>query len=187
MPGQDAAGAPVRGIVPGQRGVTSGGPAGGERSVADGPDEPADPEYGLAVETLRYALAGLLAAQREARARPTHEAPHGELGRMYLLAALADERDLSTEALAAVAGLTTGGLREQLDRLGGEGLVEPVRASSDRRLVVPRLTPAGRRELDRLEQRFLSRISLALGEFGPEELRLAARVLSQLGPVVAES
>jgi DNA-binding MarR family transcriptional regulator len=187
MSGEDAADAPVRGVVPGQRGGIPGGPGGGERSVADGQDEPSDPRYAMAVETLRYALAGLLAAQREARARPAQQAPHGELGRMYLLAALADERDLSSETLAAVVGLTLGGLREQLDRLGGEGLVEPVRASSDRRLVVPRLTPAGRRELDRLEQRFLARISLALGEFGPEELRLAARVLSQLGPVVAES
>ncbi len=176
MSGDEAAGPSARGTVPGPRGARG-----------DGEKPPAqDPDQTMALETLRYALAGLLAAQREARASVERRTPHGELGRLYLLAAVADERDLSTETLAAVVGLTVASLRELLDRLGGEGLVEPVRATSDRRLVVPRLTPAGRRELDRLEQRFVARIGIALADFSPDELRLAARVLSHLGPVVAE-
>lgn len=104
--------------------------------------------------------------------------------RYRLLAALADELDLDNDRLARVIGLSVPAVRDLLDVHGREGLVEAARAGRGRGGSVARLTPAGRRELYRLDTLFREHWEGAFADLPAEELRTAARVISRLSGVL---
>ncbi|MEU0937977.1 MULTISPECIES: MarR family winged helix-turn-helix transcriptional regulator [unclassified Embleya] len=154
-------------------------------SAAGSTSERPEPRREEAVETLRYALNGFLSAIRADRAGQAGPLDVDADGTRYrLLAALADELDLDNERLARVLGLSGSAVRDLLDVHGREGLVEAVRAGRGRGGSVVRLTPAGRRELYRLDALFRESWESAFADLPAEELRTAARVLSRLSGVL---
>ena len=134
-----------------------------------------------AVETLRYALHGLLTALRADRVRAA--GADGVTHRHHILAALAD-RGLTAEHLALVVGLDTAAVRARLAELGQEGLVEAVRPGRGRAATTARLTPEGLRVLDELDSEFRAMWEDAVGDLPDEDLRVAARVLSRVAGVL---
>ncbi|MFI1580621.1 MarR family winged helix-turn-helix transcriptional regulator [Embleya sp. NPDC020630] len=145
-----------------------------------------EPRREEAVETLRYALNGFLSAIRADRAGRA-DPVDADAARYRLLATLADELDLDNERLGRVLGLSPAAVRDLLDVHGREGLVEAVRAGRGRGGSVARLTPAGRRELYRLDALFRESWESAFADLPAEELRTAARVLSRLSGVLIPS
>ncbi|OPC80594.1 hypothetical protein B4N89_06155 [Embleya scabrispora] len=152
------------------------------------PAERPEPRREEAVETLRYALNGFLSAIRADRAgRAGSIDADADAARYRLLATLADELDLDNDRLGRVLGLPPAAVRDLLDVHGREGLVEAVRAGRGRGGSVARLTPAGRRELYRLDALFRESWESAFADLPAEELRTAARVLSRLSGVLIPS
>jgi len=74
-----------------------------------------------------------------------------------------------------------------LDHLADCGHVERVRSEIDRRVVVSRLTPQGRRKIEAKRQAWQSRWEQALAGVEIEELRAATRVLERLGAMVEDA
>ncbi|WP_406281168.1 hypothetical protein [Embleya sp. NBC_00896] len=170
----------------GMPGEVLGAPRRRMRSVCTGPtSERPEPRREEAVETLRYALNGFLSAIRADRAGQGGPVDAGADDIRYrLLAALADELDLDNDRLARVIGLSVPAVRDLLDVHGREGLVEAARAGRGRGGSVARLTPAGRRELYRLDTLFREHWEGAFADLPAEELRTAARVISRLSGVL---
>jgi DNA-binding MarR family transcriptional regulator len=121
------------------------------------------------------------------RGRDTHlgasELSHAQF---ELLAELAERGGLAAGELAAAAELSPGTVTQMLDHLAECGHVERVRSESDRRVVVSRLTPQGRRRLAAKREAWKGRWEQALSEFDAEELSAARRVLARLGAMLAE-
>ncbi len=70
-----------------------------------------------------------------------------------------------------------------LDHLADGGHVERARLERDRRVVVSRLTPAGRRAIEAKRAKWQGRWEQALADVDAEELRAATRVLTRLQAV----
>jgi DNA-binding MarR family transcriptional regulator len=68
-----------------------------------------------------------------------------------------------------------------LDHLAACGHVERTRSETDRRVVVTRLTPGGRRRIRARREEWRSRWQQALSDLPVEDLRAATRVLERLG------
>jgi DNA-binding MarR family transcriptional regulator len=136
-----------------------------------------------AVETLRYALNGLLSAVRTDRVLAAGRLGADRLHRHRILAALS-EHALTPEDLARVVALDPPVVRARLDELGREGLVEAVRAGRGRTATTARLTPEGLRALHELEAVFRSLWEKAVADLPDEDLRVAARVLSRVAGVI---
>jgi DNA-binding MarR family transcriptional regulator len=71
-----------------------------------------------------------------------------------------------------------------LDHLAEQGWVERVRSDSDRRVVLNRLTPAGRERFAAKEAELQARWREALSDISAEELGHAARVLRRMAEVL---
>ena len=67
-----------------------------------------------------------------------------------------------------------------LDHLAEGGHVERARLERDRRVVVSRLTPLGRCEIEAKRAKWQSRWEQALADVDADELRAATRVLTRL-------
>jgi DNA-binding MarR family transcriptional regulator len=74
-----------------------------------------------------------------------------------------------------------------LDHLAGCGHVERTRSETDRRVVVSRLTPGGRRRLEAKRAVWKGRWDEALAEVPVEDLEAATRVLERLGAMFEEA
>jgi MarR family transcriptional regulator, organic hydroperoxide resistance regulator len=137
---------------------------------------------------LKGAFRGVFRTLSRLRGRDTHlgasELSHAQF---ELLAELAERGGLPAGELAAAAELSPGTVTQMLDHLAEFGHVERVRSESDRRVVVSRLTPQGRRKLAAKREAWKGRWEQALRDFEAEELRTARRVLSRLGAMLAES
>jgi DNA-binding MarR family transcriptional regulator len=116
------------------------------------------------------------------RGRDTHLAG-GELShaQFELLIELDECGELSVGELAAAARLTPATVTPMLDHLAGAGHVERLRSQTDRRVVVSRLTPQGRRRIEAKRQAWRRRLEEALEGVDESELRTATRVLELLG------
>jgi DNA-binding MarR family transcriptional regulator len=172
-------GVTIRTVIPG---AVIPGPRSAPRPPAP---EPVREE---AAETLRYALHGFLSAVRAGRGGGNGTGPHTARHRM--LVAIADEHDFGPGRLAPALGLPAAEVHDLLAGLGREGLVEhvppPVGKNSRARGGAPvRLTPAGLRELHRMDADFRQQWEQALADVDPGDLHGAARVLSRLTAVVA--
>jgi len=122
------------------------------------------------------------------RGRDTHLGG-GELShaQFELLIELSERGELPAGELATAARLTPGTVTQMLDHLADCGHVERVRSEIDRRVVVSRLTPQGRRKIEAKRQAWQSRWEQALAGVEIEELRAATRVLERLGAMVEDA
>ncbi len=100
-----------------------------------------------------------------------------------LLIELDERGELSAGELAAAARLTPGTVTQMLDHLADSGHVERVRSEVDRRVVVSRLTPSGRRKIEAKRAVWQGRWEAALEGVEEQDLRAATRVLELLGMV----
>jgi DNA-binding MarR family transcriptional regulator len=118
------------------------------------------------------------------RGRDTHlagtELSHAQC---ELLFELEERGELSAGELAAAAQLTPATVTQMLEHLALSGHVERTRLESDRRVVVSRLSPRGRREIDAKREKWQGRWEQALADVDVEELRAATRVLTRLQTV----
>ena len=122
------------------------------------------------------------------RGRDTHlggsELSHAQF---ELLIELDDRGGLSAGELATAAQLTPATVTQMLDHLADCGHVERTRSETDRRVVVSRLTPAGRRKIRAKREAWKSRWEQALADMPAEDLEAAARVLDRLGAMFEEA
>ena len=115
------------------------------------------------------------------RGRDTHlggsELSHAQF---ELLIELFERGALPAGELAAAARLTPATVTQMLDHLAEGGHVERARLERDRRVVVSRLTPLGRCEIEAKRAKWQSRWEQALADVDADELRAATRVLTRL-------
>lgn len=122
------------------------------------------------------------------RGRDTHlggsELSHAQF---ELLIELEERGELAAGELAAAARLTPATVTQMLDHLAEQGHVERVRSDTDRRVVVSRLTPGGRRKIAAKREAWQSRWERALADVDGEDLGAATRVLERLGAMLEEA
>jgi DNA-binding MarR family transcriptional regulator len=122
------------------------------------------------------------------RGRDTHlggaELSHAQF---ELLIELEEQGELSAGELAVAARLAPATVSQMLDHLAAGGHVERARSKTDRRVVVSRLTPSGRRKILAKRKAWQGRWEAALEGFEDEELRAATRVLERLGDVFEDA
>ncbi|HTA15314.1 MAG TPA: MarR family transcriptional regulator [Solirubrobacteraceae bacterium] len=121
---------------------------------------------------------------RRLRGRDTHllgsEVSHAQF---ELLIELFERGPLPAGELASAAQLTPGTVTQMLDHLAESGHVERARSQEDRRVVVSKLTPQGRRKVQDKRAAWQARWEQVLGDVDTEELRVATRVLQRLSAV----
>lgn len=122
------------------------------------------------------------------RGRDTHLGA-GELShaQFELLIELFERGALPAGELAGAARLTPATVTQMLDHLAEQGQVERVRSDTDRRVVVSRLTPQGRKAIEAKRAAWKARWEQALAGIAVEELGAATRVLERLGVMVEDA
>ncbi len=122
------------------------------------------------------------------RGRDTHlgssELSHAQF---ELLLELEERGGLPAGELAIAARMAPGTVTQMLDHLADSGHVERARSETDRRVVVSRLTPQGRRRVAAKRKLWQSRWEAALEGVETDELRAATRVLERLGTVFEDA
>jgi DNA-binding MarR family transcriptional regulator len=148
------------------------------------PVEPGQQRSGELTELL-LAFRRVFRSLNRLRGRDTHLGG-GELSHAQyeLLIELSERGQLPAGELAAAARLAPGTVTQMLDHLADCGHVERVRSEVDRRVVVSRLTPQGRRKIDAKRKESECRWEQALQGISSDELRAATRVLQRLGAMV---
>jgi MarR family transcriptional regulator, organic hydroperoxide resistance regulator len=138
-------------------------------------------ELGLAFRRVFRTLSRL-------RGRDTHlggaQLSHAQF---QLLIELFERGELPAGELAAAARLAPGTVTQMLDHLAACGHVARVRSETDRRVVVSRLTPQGRRKIQAKRGEWQDRWEMALSGVDAEDLRAATRVLERLGEMFEEA
>ena len=136
----------------------------------------------VAVE-LREAVQAFTAAQRRLRGR---DAKAGGLSfaQFHLMRRLAEVDESPASKLAAGADLSPASATQALDHLAELGLVERVRSDTDRRVVLNRLTPAGREVYAAKRTELEQRWQKALADLSAEQLGQAAQVLRRMAEVL---
>jgi DNA-binding MarR family transcriptional regulator len=144
-----------------------------------GPSEP--------LGELRVAFRHAFRALNRLRGRDTHLGG-SELttAQFELLAALDEHGELAAGELALAAHLTPASVTPMLDALAQSGHVARDRSPSDRRVVVSRLTPRGRREIAAKRKVWSERWERALEDVPEADLRAAARVLERVTAMLGE-
>jgi DNA-binding MarR family transcriptional regulator len=119
------------------------------------------------------------------RGRDTHLGA-GELShaQFELLIELEERGEQPAGELAAAARLTPATVTQMLDHLADSGHVERVRSETDRRVVLTRLTPQGRRRIEVKREAWQRRWEQALADVDIEQLHAAKIVLERLGAMV---
>ncbi len=122
------------------------------------------------------------------RGRDTHlggsEISHAQF---ELLIELYERGELPAGELAAAARLTPATVTQMLEHLADCGHVERARSETDRRVVVSRLTPQGKRKIEAKRAAWQERWESALAGLGPRELGAATRVMQRLGDVFEDA
>lgn len=118
------------------------------------------------------------------RGRDTHLG-EAELSyaQLELLSELFRRGEMPAGELAAAARISPGTATQMLDHLAQAGHVERVRSSSDRRVVVSRLTPEGMALVTAKRDAWEARWQHALESISERDLRAAAKVLRVLQEV----
>lgn len=141
-------------------------------------------ERAAEISELGLAFRQVLRAALRLRGRDTH-LPGTELthAQCELLVELSDRGPLSAGELATAAQLAPATVTQMLDHLAETGHVERTRSERDRRVVVSRLTPRGRREIEGKRERYRRLWEEALADLDPAELHAATRALTRLRSV----
>jgi MarR family transcriptional regulator, organic hydroperoxide resistance regulator len=133
-----------------------------------------------ALELLGLSFKGAMAAVRRLRGRDTHRPDELSHAQYQLLFDLAQRGELPAGELAWLADLSPASVTQMLDHLAAIGLVARERSARDRRIVVSRLTDAGRERCEERRGRIEPLWNAALEGFSARELRIAAAVLERL-------
>jgi MarR family transcriptional regulator, organic hydroperoxide resistance regulator len=136
----------------------------------------------VAVE-LREAVQAFTAAQRRLRGRDA-KAGGVSFAQFHLMRLLAGLDGCPASKLAAEADLTPASVTQALDHLAELGLVERVRSEDDRRVVLNRLTPAGRERFEAKQTALEDRWREALSDLSADQLGQAAQVLRRMAEVL---
>lgn len=147
-----------------------------------------DTEMGEDLTRLGLAVRRVFRTLSRMRGRDTHlggtEISHAQF---ELLIELYERGELPAGELATAARMAPGTVTQMLDHLAVSGHVERARSEIDRRVVVSRLTRAGRRKVQARREVWAVRWKAALGDLEPEEIQAAARVLERLGAMFEEA
>jgi DNA-binding MarR family transcriptional regulator len=133
-----------------------------------------------ALDTVAHTWKGALAALRRMRSREFHHPGELSYAQFGLLFGLSDGTPRSARELALAADVSPATATEMLDALAADGLVNRMRSSEDRRIVLTSLTERGQSLVDERRARYEPRWRAALDGFSDEELLIAARVLEAL-------
>lgn len=101
-------------------------------------------------------------------------------GQGQVIAALKKRDGISTKELAAMLDIRTASLNELLVKLEAKGLIERSRSASDGRVIVVRLTEAGRA----VEQAPIDELSLFYEELSDDDKRQLVRALDSISSAV---
>jgi DNA-binding MarR family transcriptional regulator len=132
------------------------------------------------------AFAELAAAQRRLRGRDARARNGLGFAQLRLLTALEEDDGCPSGRLAERAGVTPATVTGMLDILEEQGVVTRERSAVDRRMVIARLTPAGRRLRDRRRAEVRRVFEDALATLDPADLAAAPRVLRRLADVLED-
>ncbi len=147
-----------------------------------------EPVWTAELDELGKAFRRVFRSLSRRRGRDTHlggsELSHAQF---ELLLELDERGGLSAGELALAARLAPGTVTQMLDHLAGSGHVERARSETDRRVVVSRLTPQGRRRVAAKRKLWQSRWEAALEGVATDDLRAATRVMQRLGDVFEDA
>jgi MarR family transcriptional regulator, organic hydroperoxide resistance regulator len=133
-----------------------------------------------AIEALGQSFKGAMAAVRRLRGRDTHRPGALSQAQYQVLFELRRADGLPAGELATVADVSPASMTQMLNRLADAGLVERVRSEKDRRIVVSRLSEAGRAVCEERRAALEPLWREMLGDFTARELHTAAAVLDRL-------
>jgi len=133
-----------------------------------------------ALDTVARTWKGALAALRRMRSREFHRPGELSYAQFGLLFGLSDGTPRSARELALAADVSPATATEMLDALAAAGLVDRMRSSEDRRIVLTSLTERGQSLVDERRARYEPRWRAALDGFSDEELLTAAHVLEAI-------
>ena len=134
-----------------------------------------------AMEALAKSFKGAMAAVRRLRGRDTHHPGALSQAQYQVLFELRQRGALPAGELASALEVSPASATQMLDRLADGGLVERVRSDQDRRIVVSRLSDAGRLVCEQRRAAIEPLWREMLEGFTAAELETAAAVLDQLG------
>jgi DNA-binding MarR family transcriptional regulator len=140
----------------------------------------AAPSRAEALETFGRAFKAANAALRRLRARETHRPGELSYAQYGLLFGLADGTARSSRELALAADVSPATAAEMLDAMAASGLVDRVRSTEDKRVVLSSLSKRGRAVIDERRARYEPRWRAAMEQFSDEELLGAAAVLERV-------
>lgn len=105
------------------------------------------------------------------------------LARFHVLVALAKEGPMSQQKLADHLLVTKGNVVGLIDKLSARGFVERQSSATDRRVNVLRVTPAGRRIVERTLPRQMELIANLMQPLNPREAASLKALLTRLRAV----
>jgi len=105
------------------------------------------------------------------------------LARFHVLVALAKEGPMSQQKLADHLLVTKGNVVGLIDKLSARGLVERQSSATDRRVNVLRVTPSGRRMVERILPRQMHLIASLMQPLNPREATALNGLLKRLRAV----
>jgi DNA-binding MarR family transcriptional regulator len=114
------------------------------------------------------------------RGREVHRAGELSYAQYGLLFGLSAGAPRSTRELAIAADVSPATATEMLDGLAADGLVERIRSTEDKRIVLTSLTERGQALVDERRALYEPLWRAAFDEFSEEELLTAARVVESL-------
>ncbi|HEY2160986.1 MAG TPA: MarR family transcriptional regulator [Solirubrobacteraceae bacterium] len=133
-----------------------------------------------ALDTFARAWKAAVAAMRRMRGREVHRAGELSYAQYGLLFGLSDGAPRPTRELAIAADVSPATATEMLDGLAADGLVERIRSTEDKRIVLTSLTERGQALVDERRALYEPLWRAAFDEFSEEELLTAARVVESL-------
>jgi DNA-binding MarR family transcriptional regulator len=139
-----------------------------------------------ALEAVGRAFKASTAALRRLRGRESHRPGELSYAQYGLLFGLYFDEPLSLRELALAADVSPATAVEMLDSLAASGLVERVRSTDDKRIVLTSLTDRGRALVEERRASYEPRWRAALKEFSEDELRTAAAVLHRIREIFDE-
>jgi DNA-binding MarR family transcriptional regulator len=135
------------------------------------------------LEQLGRSFKAAMAAVRRLRGREARRPGELSFAQYSLLFGLVDGGARSARELACAADLSAATVTQMLDSLAAAGLVQRVRSTGDKRVVLTSLTERGSALLAARRACFEPRWRGALADFSDDELATAAAVLDRLRDV----
>jgi MarR family transcriptional regulator, organic hydroperoxide resistance regulator len=139
-----------------------------------------------ALRALGLAFRGAFRSLRSLRGRDTHRVGQVGHAQYELLGELRDRGPIPAGELAEAIGVSAATVSGMLDHLCDAGLTARTRSANDRRLVVVKITPKGRRKSEARRTEWRARWDEALEGVEEEELRVAIGVLERISTVFEE-